>query len=213
LKKFFQKFFGPSVKEVWTELSQEIGATYEPGSFLHNAKVILPYHAWRIILDTYTVRTGGKHPHIRTITRIRVPFISTRSLKLTIYPKNIFSDWFPGQKSTVVTDDPDFNTHFIIKGSPEPLVQEILKNDSLRHLLDKNRKYSFSFKIIDREGWLFSKFPENVDLISFEIHKVDYFGAVRNKELLKDMFSLCTHTLDELLRNECTVDEDPHLSL
>ena len=49
---------GPSKKEVWKQLSEEINANYIDGSLFKGSRVEYNYNKWMIYLDTYTVSTG-----------------------------------------------------------------------------------------------------------------------------------------------------------
>jgi hypothetical protein len=44
-----RRVFGPSRKEIWTQLSTEIGAQYEDGGFWKGDKVIAAHGAWKDI--------------------------------------------------------------------------------------------------------------------------------------------------------------------
>ena len=68
-----RELFGPSKGEIWSQLSQEIGASYDEGGFFGKDVVRLTYRQWEITLDTYTVSTGKSSS---TYTRIRAPSLN-----------------------------------------------------------------------------------------------------------------------------------------
>ena len=53
-----RRMFGPSRKEIWRQLSEEISARYVKGSFWKGDKVQATHDEWVVTLDTYAVSTG-----------------------------------------------------------------------------------------------------------------------------------------------------------
>lgn len=83
-----RELFGPSKDEIWSQLSQEIGAGYQKGGFFTSGKVVLAHKQWEITLDTYTVSTGKSST---TYTRIRAPYVNQDGFRFNIYRKSVFS--------------------------------------------------------------------------------------------------------------------------
>lgn len=81
--------FGPSKKEIWQQLSDEIHAKYIDGGFGTVDKVEAYVDKWIITLDTYTVSTGKSSI---TYTGIRAPFINLDNFYFKIYNKGLFSN-------------------------------------------------------------------------------------------------------------------------
>src|SRR5512136_1312440 len=196
--------FGPSKDEIWSQLSQEIGASYQKDGFFTAGKVVLTHRQWEITLDTYTVSTGKSSS---TYTRIRAPYVNRDGFRFNIYRKNIFS-WlgkiFGGQDIEV--GDSFFDEGFIIQGEPEYLVQQLLMNSKIRQLIQNQPAIHLQVK--DDEGWFGKKFLDGVDELYFET-----YGVIKNKERLKELFDLFSFVLDELCRLGAAYEKEPGVSL
>jgi hypothetical protein len=199
-----RQIFGPSKDEIWSQLSQEIGADYEEEGFFKAGKVVLSYREWEITLDTYTVHTGKS-----TIiyTRMRAPYVNRDGFRFNIYRKNIFS-WIG--KLLGVNDieigDSFFDDEFIIQGEPEHLVRSLLTNGEIRRLIQSQPDIHFQVK--DDEGWFRKSFPEGVDELYFEV-----VGVIKDKERLKNLFDLFSAVLDHLCRLGSAYENGPELKL
>ena len=53
-----RQIFGPSKKEIWEKLSEDIKAQYVEGGFWKGDKVVAKVGEWTVTLDTYTVSNG-----------------------------------------------------------------------------------------------------------------------------------------------------------
>jgi hypothetical protein len=53
-----RRMFGPSQKEIWRQLSEDIHATYVDGGFWKGDKVQASHGQWTVTLDKYVVSTG-----------------------------------------------------------------------------------------------------------------------------------------------------------
>ena len=79
-----RKIFGPSRKEVWKQLSDQLGAQYVEGGFARPDKVQVRVKDWTVTLDTYVVSTGKA---TIVFTRMRAPYesvIPTSPFDITI---------------------------------------------------------------------------------------------------------------------------------
>ena len=199
-----RQVFGPSKEEIWSQLSQELGADYEEGGFFKEGKVVLSHKQWEITLDTYTVHTGKS-----TIiyTRMRAPYVNRDGFRFNIYRKNIFSGIGKlfGMKDIEV-GDAFFDDEFIIQGEPEALVSRLLSNVEVRQLIQSQPDIHFQVK--DDDGWFKSKFPEGVDELYFEV-----VGIIKDRERLKSLFDLFALVLDELCRFGSAYETDPNVIL
>lgn len=184
-----REWFGPSKDEVWSQLSQEIGAEHQPDGFFKNGKVVLSHRQWEITLDTYTVSTGKSHI---TYTRIRAPYVNQNGFRFNIYRENIFSQIGKlfGMKD-IETGDSFFDNEFVIQGEPEQAVLKLLMNTNIRQLIQNQP--DIHFQVRDDEGWFGAKFPEGVDELYFEV-----VGIITDKERLKQLFELFSQVLDGL---------------
>lgn len=199
-----RQVFGPSKEEIWSQLSQELGADYQEGSFFKEGKVVLSHREWEITLDTYTVHTGKS-----TIiyTRMRAPYVNRDGAWFNIYRKSVFS-WIGklfGVKDIEIGDS-FFDEEFIIQGEPEALVSRLLSNVEVRQLIQAQPDIHFQVK--DDDGWFKSKFPEGVDELYFEV-----VGVIKDRERLKSLFDLFALVLDELCRFGSAYETDPNVIL
>jgi hypothetical protein len=199
-----RQVFGPSKEEIWSQLSQEIGAKYEESGFFKGDKVVLNHRDWEITLDTYTVHTGKS-----TIiyTRMRAPYVNRDGFRFNIYRKSAFS-WIGkllGVKD-IEMGDAFFDEQFIIQGVPESLVNRLLSNVEVRQLIQNQPDIHFQVK--DDEGWFKAKFPEGVDELYFEV-----VGVIKDKERLKDLFDLFALVLDELCRFGSAYETNPQVTV
>lgn len=199
-----RELFGPSQGEIWSQLSQEIGANYQEGGFFTKSKVCLAYRQWEITLDTYTVSTGESHT---THTRIRAPFVNPDGFRLNVYRENVFS-WV-GKKlglQDIQIGDSFFDEQFVVQGRPEEMVSRLLENARIRELIQAQPDIRFSIK--DDEGWFSATFPEGVDEFYFSA-----YGVIKDVQRLKDLFDLFAAVLDELCRMNSAYAAEPQVKL
>src|SRR3982750_2228052 len=109
-----RNWFGPSRRQIWQQLSDELGATYVNGRAFKADKVQVTHGEWTITLDTYAVSTGKV---TMVFTRLRAPYINPDHFRFTIYRRGFFSDiakWL-GMRDIEVGHE-EFDRDFIIKG-------------------------------------------------------------------------------------------------
>jgi hypothetical protein len=199
-----REIFGPSKEEIWSQLSQEIGADYEEGGFFKNGRVVLSHRQWQITLDTHVVHTGKTTV---VYTRMRAPYVNKDGFRFNIYRKNIFTgigNLFGLQDLEV--GDPFFDDEFIIQGEPEHLVSALLANSEIRRLIQSQP--NIHFQIRDDEGLFKKSFPEGVDELHFEV-----VGIIKDRERLKNLFDLFAAVLDQLCRLGSAYEKDPGIKL
>lgn len=196
-------FFGPSKDEVWSQLSNELGAEFLESGFFKNGKVILDYNNWEITLDTYTVHTGKTNV---TYTRMRAPYVNKDGFRFTIYRKSVFS-WLGKMfgKQDIELGDTFFDEDFIIQGEPESSVIKLFSNRKIKELIQKQPQIHLQVK--DDEGWFAKKFPEGVDELYFQV-----VGIIKDKERLKSLFDLFAAVLEELCKIGSAYAKDPNFS-
>jgi hypothetical protein len=196
--------FGPSKKEVWRQLSEEIGAKFVEGGFWKGDKVEVTHGQWTVTLDTFAVSTGKV---TIVYTRMRAPYINPNAFRFTIYRRNFCSDigkWF-GMQDIEIGEEA-FDRDFIIKATDESQVRSLLTNQKIRDLIAQQREIQFSVK--DDEGWFGSQFPEGVDELHFTVT-----GVIKDIERLKLLYELFAETLDELCRTGSAYDGSPNVTL
>jgi hypothetical protein len=199
-----RELFGPSKDEIWSQLSQEIGADYEKDGFFKSGKVILSHKQWEITLDTYTV-SDGKTSH--TYTRIRAPYVNQDGFRFNLYRKGLFS----GLGKALGLQDIEigeafFDEEFIIQGTPEDQVRRLLQNANLCQRIQNQPDIHFQVK--DDEGWFGQSFPEGVDELYFQT-----YGVIKDVQRLQDLFDLFTLVLEELCRIGSAYENEPGVSL
>src|SRR5687768_5377687 len=125
--------FGPSQKETWTKLSEEVKAVFINGGIWKGHKIIAHEKNWTITLDTFAVHTGKATV---PFTRMRAPFMSKDNFRFKIERRNFFSpiaDFF-GRKS-LSTGHPEFDKHFVITSTDEYKLKKVFGNDAIRELI------------------------------------------------------------------------------
>jgi hypothetical protein len=199
-----RELFGPSRDEIWSQLSQEVGADYQKGGFFTSGKVIVTHKQWEITVDTYTV-SDGKTSH--TYTRLRAPYVNQDGFRFNIYRKSVFSGL--GKRlgmQDIEIGDAFFDEEFIIQGTPEDQVRRLLQNADICQRIQNQPNIHFQVK--DDEGWFRKKFPEGVDELYFQP-----YGVIKDQQRLKDLFDLFAAVLDELCRMGSAYTSEPGVSL
>jgi hypothetical protein len=201
---FLRTLFGPSTREIWRQLSAEIGAQYVEGGFWKGDKVQAIHGPWTITLDTYTV-SDGKSSIV--YTRMRAPFADPEGFRFTVYRKGIFSDigkWF-GMEDIEIGDE-TFDRDFILKSNHEQKLRELLGSSQIRELISRQPQIYFAVK--DDEGFFSSRFPEGVDELYFRV-----VGVIKDVGRLKLLYDLFAATLDQLCRIGSASRTTPNVSL
>jgi hypothetical protein len=188
---FFQGLFGPSRKELWRKLSEEIDARYVDGGWWKADKVQADHGDWTVTLDTYAVHAGKT---VIVFTRMRAPFVNPGGFRFTVYRKSIFTGIakFFGMQDIEI-GYPPFDHDFVVQSNNEYRVRELLANVAIRDLITRQKDIQFSVK--DDEGWFGSKFPDGVDELHFAVA-----GVIKDTERLKLLYDLFAETLDHLCR-------------
>ncbi|ACL75222.1 hypothetical protein [Ruminiclostridium cellulolyticum] len=199
-----REIFGPSKKEIWKLLSDQIGSEFIEGGFLSADKVIAHVKDWTVTLDTYTDSTGNSST---TYTRVRAPYINKDGFRFKIYRKGIFSEIgkaFGGQD--VEVGFPEFDENFIIKGNDEQKLRTLFANSKIRQLIEFQPDIRLEIK--DDEGWFAKSFPEGVDELYFCV-----VGVIKDIELLKALFDLYAEVLDQMCLMGSAYQSNPNVEL
>lgn len=183
------RWFGPSREEIWRQLSAEVAARYVDGGFWKGDKVEATHGDWDVTLDTYSVHT--QYTHV-TYTRMRAPYRNPDDFRFTLYRRGFFSDIAKllGMQDIVIHDEA-FDDAFIIKGTNEAKVLELLSDADLRGLIAAQPQIYFAVK--DDEGCFGRRYPEGVDALYFQVT-----GVIKDVARLKQLFDLFARTLDRL---------------
>jgi hypothetical protein len=199
-----KQLFGPFKDDIWRQLAEEIKADFVEGGFWKGSKVEASVNEWTITLDTYTVSTGKSQV---TYTRMRAPYVNKDGFRFKIYRKGFFSEL--GKKlgmQDVEVGYPDFDDQFIIQGNDEYKLQFLFKNLNIRQLIEAQPNISLEVK--DDEGWLTTRFPEGVDLLSFQV-----VGIIKDIERLKLLYELFAEILQQLYQIGSADKNDPNVVL
>lgn len=196
--------FGPSQEEIWTQFANEVGADFVNEGLLKAKKVVGRFENWVITLDTYTVSTGKSSI---TYTRLRAPYITKDGFNFKIYKKGLFSN--VGKTlgmQDVEIGDPEFDENYIIKGSDETKLIELLSSDKIRELISLQK--NFHMEVKDDEGRFGSKIPDNVDVLYFQGN-----GVIKDIERLKNLYMLFALVLNKLFLMGSADKEGPDVTL
>lgn len=199
-----RKWFGPSQKEIWRKLSEQLGATFVEGGFARPDKVQVTHGEWTLTLDTQVVSTGKVTV---VYTRMRAPYINPDGFRFTIYRRGFFSDVAKrfGMQDIEIGDEA-FDRDFIVKATDESKIRELLSNVHLRELLDGQKDVQLTVR--DNEGWFGPPFPEDADELRFAV-----IGVIKDLPRLVALFELFAVTLDELCRIGSAYERAPEVSL
>ena len=80
--------FGPSRKDIWQQLSGELGGQFHEGGLFTQSAVQARTDDWIITLDTFTSGDGKTN---QTYTRLRAPYFNPEGFRFEIYRASIFS--------------------------------------------------------------------------------------------------------------------------
>jgi len=196
--------FGPSKAEIWSQMAADIGADYIEGGWFKGDGVVYQHGEWKLVLDTYTVRSNNSST---TYTRLRAPFVNKDGLYFKIYREGVFSSVgkFFGMQDLEI-GDPFFDDSFVIKGNNQQQLIRLLSDEQLKNLMhDQSR---VSLEIRDDEGWFGTDFAEGVDELYF-----CRVGVMRDVAELKALFELVSHTLTRLVQIDSAYENDPNVDL
>lgn len=196
--------FGPSKKEIWHKLADQLKGRYIDGGFWKGDKVEVEHGDWTLTLDTYAVSTGKVTV---VYTRMRAPFVNPGSFRFVIYRKSVFSGLgkILGMQDIEV-GDPMFDHDFIVKSENESRVRLLLANPKIRDLISRQKDVNLSVR--DDEGWFGTKFPDGVDELHFAVT-----GIIKDIDRLTLIYELFAETLDELCRIGAAVTTPPNVKL
>jgi len=203
-----RSIFGPSKKEIWSKISEDIGGDFIEGGFWGKDALVYRHGEWEIVLDTYTVsHSTGNTTSSTTYTRIRAPFINKDGLYFKIYRKGFFSSIgkFLGMQDIQI-GDPFFDDQFIIKGNNTEKIKQLFSNEIIKNLIQQQPRIHFEIK--DDEGFFAKKFPEGVDELYFQA-----VGIIKDIGTLKALFNLFSVTLETLVYIDSAYETNPDLKL
>lgn len=196
--------FGPSKREIWQQLAEEIQADYVNNGFWGGDRVEVHVDNWVVVLDTYTVSTGKSSI---TYTRMRAPFVNLDNFYFKIYRAGLFSDLgkMLGMEDINVGYE-EFDEDFIIKGNSEEKLRQLFANESIRALIQDQPQISLEIK--DDEGFFKAHFPEGVDELYFQVT-----GVIKDIDRLKELYELFAEVLKQLCSMGSASTEEPGVEI
>lgn len=218
-----RRVFGAGHKDVWEQLSDELGARFVRGGFFKGSRVEARIKGWTVTLDTFTVSTGKTTV---TYTRMRAPFINKDGFRFLIYRRSAFSavgkllgmqdvevggpkieSQGPlfGVPSYVDPDfiegsDPEFDREFIIKSNDEEKVSRLFKRFKIRELI--RAQPAIELQVKGRGGWLKRDKNKGADELHFHVA-----GVIKDLQRLKLLFELFAAVLDGIHSPESASEE------
>ena len=204
-----RSIFGPSKREIWSQIADEIGGDFIDSGFFKRGGLVYEHQDWTLVLDTYSTSSSNANGTSNTkhYTRMRAPFVNKDGLYFKIYRQHLFRSVgrFFGMQDIEI-GDPFFDNDFVIKGNSESKIRQLLRDEQLKNLI--SRQPRISLEIRDDEGWFGTHFPDGVDELYFVCS-----GIMKNKSDLHNLFDLFCCTLDRLVRIDSAYEDDPNVVL
>lgn len=199
-----RQIFGPSRKEVWKQLSEELGADFREGGFARPDKVQVHVKDWTVTLDTHVVSTGKS---VIVFTRMRAPYVNSDGFRFCIHRKSAFTALgkMLGMQDVEV-GFPEFDDAFVIKGTDETKLRALFSNEKIRELI--SAQPGIHLEVRDDEGWFATHFPDGVDELRFQV-----VGIIKDIERLKHLYELFAEVLDHLCHIGSAYERDPGIAL
>ncbi len=198
------RFWGPTVQEIWKQVSEEIQAEYVDEGFWKGKKVVAKHGPWIITLDSYAISTGKT---TIVFTRLRAPYVNPSHFSFRVCRRSWIQDLrkFFGAQDIVIGDE-EFDRDFIIQGNDEEKVRKLFQNATIRQLIDDQPVIELNS--IDDEGWFGKTFPEDTDELLYSVP-----GLLKDPERIKELFELFAQLLDQLCLIGGAVDVPPNVTL
>ena len=188
-----------SIKEIWQQFSDEIGATYVKGGALKSDRIEVSFRNWQIVYDVFVLPAGST---MLIYTRVRAPFLAKSDFQFCISKKtflNRIAKKFG--KSTLETGDSRIDDNFVIKSNSNEKVKRLLSDEKLTSLLlgksDSHFEISHGYKSVGRQ------FPKGCDGLSLVL-----LYESKHKEMLMLFYNLFGEILTSLA-NAGEIDNAP----
>ena len=186
---FLRALFGPSRREVWRQLSSDMGGEFHEGGLFSPFAVQARTGDWIITLDTFTQGDGKTN---QTFTRVRAPYFNPDGFRFQIYRAGLLSGLGKAMGlQDIEVGHPRFDRDFVIKGNAPRRLRRLLDHEDIRRGIETQRKIHLSVK--GHDGW-FGKFPDGVDELHFRAH-----GTIKDLAQLRTLFEV----FGAILRHLC----------
>ena len=199
-----RRWFGPSRKELWTQLADKIGGEYVESRWGAGDKVVATHGQWTLTLDTFIVPAGKA---MIPFTRLRAPYINPEGFHFKIYRRGAFTELgkMLGMQDIEIGTEP-FDHDFVIKSNDEERVKIMLADPELRRRLSEQPEVSLEVK--DSEGWFGPSFPDDVDELYLAVG-----GFIKDVAVLEGWFELFAAMLDRLCDIGSAYADDPEVQV
>ncbi len=196
--------FGPSQKEIWGLLADQVGGSFAEGGFWQPGNVQARSGDWIVTLDTYTVSTGKSSV---TYTRLRAPFVNRDGFRFQLTRRNLFTDIgvaLFGMQDLVV-GSPILDQAFVIQANNEPKIRELLSDQRIADLV---LTAAFSGVRIQQgpSGFFGTTYPAGVDELYFVAG-----GVIRDLNQLRGLFELFSLILHRLAHMDSAYADDEQI--
>ena len=124
--------------EAWGQFASEIRAEFVDGGFFRSSKVQARAKEWTVILDTYSVSSGGDSRE--TCTRMRTSLRNQDGFQFTGFRTGLISklDKTLGAQRIDI-GDPEFDRDFVVQGNNESKVLALFANQRICQLIQAQR--------------------------------------------------------------------------
>ncbi len=201
---FLRSLFGPSKRELWAQLADEVSGNFVQGGFLRRDKVVVNVGQWTVTLDTFS-RSAGETS--TTYTRMRAPYVNKDNFRFTIYRAGIFTAVGEMLGMTDIRiGQPAFDDAFVISANDESKVRALLADEGIRQLFQSQPRIRLNVK--DDEGWFGARFPNGIDELYFES-----IGMLKDIGQLRSLFDLFSAILHQLCQIGSAYETNPGVTL
>jgi hypothetical protein len=175
--------------EMWNRLSREIGGEFEDRSGWRFDKIRVRDGEWTITIDLHT-HAGYKTESL--YTRIRVPFVNEEKLQFRIYRQGLLDSLgaMLGVQDIKI-GDPDFDRAFMIQGSDEQKVKDLLSGPEIRKLILAEPELQLTLR--DSGDWFSEEFPDGVDELVLEVP-----NEITERDRLRRLYDIVARLLHHL---------------
>ncbi|MTI46732.1 MAG: hypothetical protein FH761_02770 [Firmicutes bacterium] len=193
------RLFGPTHREIWKVLSEDINGEFEIiDSLTNNIEVRKQFKDWEIILEVY--KTGSKKDPV--LTKISCEFYNKFGFKFKIFNEyfhNYFKDFFDMQD--INANDSSYKDYIIRSNSSEAM-NIILNNTTFKEILANQDNILFEVNSVNT-------YEENNDNKIYTI-SIKAPGIIKDNEVLKEYFELIGLVLLEI---DKISNENEHLNI
>lgn len=172
------------------------------GASLGGGKAEVRHRSWVITISMETETDTAYHDDgvgtsmatttTREYTRVRASYFSTDDFHFSIYPKGCFSRLgvLLGMQDLNI-GAPSFNRLFVVKGSDETRLQNLLRSPAIHESMQREPRLSLTRKSDNR--WVFRKLPKGMGELHLEVDE-----RIEDVDRLKSLTTLASELLDEL---------------